>query len=306
MKIKIAVFPGIYSDSGIGNVTRMLSLCDYLAEQISDVEIDFITNDRCRIEKVFDSQRFILFDAGDLTGTYDLALYDSIRYEEDILKLLKAHCRKIIAFDFFVYKSNLIDVIINLYNHFPGDTNLFRGHIFNGIEYAILRKSILEKTPGTDLSESQVKKVLITFGGEDPNRNTVSVLRQLSGLNLTGSVLVGKLNRAREEILNRYSDQFKIYDQVKNIEAFYDTHHIVFCGGGTTLLEALYFRKQVVAIPQNIFESDFIKFVGQKTKIFSLNDLHDLLECPPKLKNDSIVDGKGRERIRKIILETIH
>jgi spore coat polysaccharide biosynthesis predicted glycosyltransferase SpsG len=308
---RLVIFPGIYSKSGIGNVYRMISLAKYLRSQNKDLEIDFVTKDKKRIFRVSKKNEFNLINFNELKKSYDVALYDSSRYEKDVLSKLRNITNRIIAFDFFNYDSDLVDEIINLYNHFPERVDSFCGKLYTGLDYAILSEKILISKSNVSKTDARVpNSFLITFGGEDPNGNTLNVLRTLYELNLNGTVLIGKFNNFNKEIQKNFNKQFKILHQVSNIEDYYSVHDCIICGGGTTLLEALYLGKPTIALPQNFYEANFIDYIKQSIKIFSLDEIMDVIRMlddnNTKIllsdKYKSFIDGKGKERISKIIL----
>jgi spore coat polysaccharide biosynthesis predicted glycosyltransferase SpsG len=290
----------------------MLSLAGYLRNQNKNLEIDFATNDRARVSKILKEDNFNLLDLNQINNDYDVALYDSVQFDEDVLKKLRSISKKTIAFDFFNYNTVLVDRIINLYNHFPEKRDNFYGIISDGVEYAILNENIIDSRCIKFKNNSLLPySILVTFGGEDPCGNTLLVLKYLYELNLTATVLIGKLNKSKEKIRQIFKDKFKIVDQVNNMEEYYSTHKLIICGGGTTLLEAIFLGRPTIAVPQNNFESDFIDNIKQKIKIFALHEILDIIgllddSTQMDLLSDeyqSLIDGKGKERIEKIIYE---
>lgn len=307
---RLVIFPGIYSSSGIGNVYRMVSLARYLRSQNQDLEIDFVTKDKENIFRVFEKDEINLIDFHNIKKKYDVALYDSIRYEKDVLSKLRNISNRIIAFDFFIYETDLVDEIINLFNHFPERVESFCGHIYQGLDYAILSEKILISKFSIPKKNSRIpKSVLITFGGEDPNGNTIRVLKTLCELNLNGTVLIGKFNRFKKEILKNFQQQFNIQHQVSNIEDYYLSHDCIICGGGTTLLEALFLGKPTIALPQNIFEANFIAYIKKRVKLYTLDEIMNIMKMLEDTNTEvlssenyaSFIDGKGMARISKII-----
>lgn len=311
---RLVIFPGIYSNSGIGNVYRMITLAKFLRRQNQDFEIDFVTKDKKRIFKVFEKNEFNLINHNGLKKSYDIAFYDSCRYEKDVLTKLRNISNRIIAFDFFNYDTDLVDEIINLYNHFPERVESFSGKLYSGLDYTILSEKILiSKLNAPKINAGIPKSVLITFGGEDPNGNTLRVLKTLHELKLNGTVLIGKFNKFKREIVRTYQKEFSIRQQVNNIEDYYLSHDCIICGGGTTFLEAIYLQKPTIALPQNIYEANFIEYIKQHIKIFTLDEIMDAIRMLEEKnqevllsdKSKSFIDGKGKERIYKIVKENI-
>jgi spore coat polysaccharide biosynthesis predicted glycosyltransferase SpsG len=302
MAKKILIYTGSYPNGGIGNVFRMMILARYLLANDPDLHIDFVLNKNGRMQgfqNILSGFNIILLN--NVRGIYSIILYDSIVFSENELQFLKKKANKIIAFDFFEYNSEEINIIINLYNHFPDKINQFNGKIFTGVQYAILRDEIIELKKNS--FHGNTNKALISFGGEDPNSNSLKVLNALKKLKeIEITCIIGNYNRDKEKILKYKSDKIHVINHVDNIADYYKNHEIMFVGGGTSLLEVLYLNKIIIAVPQNAFEADFIKSLKKKEIIYSLSDT---IKRPSfenfKCANSEIIDGKGKERIRNII-----
>jgi UDP-2,4-diacetamido-2,4,6-trideoxy-beta-L-altropyranose hydrolase len=314
MENKILIFVGIYLKGGTGNAQRMYALSKYIKNRDPKVLIDFVTNDNQKFLKIFWHNNDIsLLNLTDLSGKYDIALYDSFRNDSDILIILKKYSEKIIAFDYFDYSANLVDSIINLYNQKAERIDQFKGPIFDGVKFAILRDEIIEsKMNQENRSYIDGQKVLVTFGGEDPNGNTVKTLDLINQTDLIGTVILGSLNKVRTKALEKYERQFTILSHVDDMNNYYNMHDIIICGGGTTLLEVLYLGKPVIAVPQNELEDMFIKYIKKYIQLYNLEDITEVMKINENMANKSelytkytsLVDGKGKERIYDIIMET--
>jgi len=305
-KKNILVFPGLRKNSGTGNLIRMHSLSLFLSKNINDLSISFYINDSARFREIYPGSFDFPYYTDVNDQYFDLCLFDSSDSDESLLSYIKAHSNKIIAFDYFNYSTDKIDCIINLISHNKFEIDKFRGKIHEGAEYAIMRDEFLTAfNLPVHRSGMPGKRILITFGGEDPGSNTFSVLKRLEGSCFTDiTVLVGKLNKDREKIHSIYKEKFIVLDHVSDIVKYYSNSDIVICGGGTTFLEVLFAGIPVIPVPQNINEKNFIEKTGKVIQLFTIDDLlsgsiTDVEKAVKEYRN--IVDGKGKERICKIV-----
>lgn len=308
----VITYAGIHPQFGIGNALRMKHLVDFIRFKYPKTRIDYLVINKEKAITILQDCSFRLVDLKSMKNHYEIALYDSVFQEMEILNYLNQVADKCIGFDFFQYENQIIDVIINLYNHYSDRVNLFNGEVYQGVDYAILSDKIL-KNRNVQPPIKNKESILITFGGEDPNSNTLKVLEKLDCVKANLTVLVGKYNKDKENIYRKYKDKHSIIDQVNNIEDYFLTHDIIMCGGGTTMLEGLCLGKPIIALAQNNYENDFIKYIHQYVPIFTIQDIPQMLEIvkgPKKLSRisetyKSFIDGKGKERICSIIEKTL-
>jgi len=85
---------------------------------------------------------------------------------------------------------------------------------------------------------------------------------------------------------------------------------LIICGGGATLLEAIFIGNPIIAVPQNDTEKDFIEFIRSYIPLYRLSDLAELIlkanryDFRKKIYDaySLFIDGKGSERIRQIVM----
>jgi len=308
---KILVYSSLKKNTGTGNLIRMLTLSDFLRKKLDFFNITFFLNDYGRYKKLFPNK----FDYETITNLskdrYDLVLFDTSDNNDKLLKNFKKISKKTIAFDYFNYSTTHIDVIINIINHNYSEIEFFRGKLYEGLDFVILRDSLLsEFIKPINYRNKIAQKVLITFGGEDPSSNTLKTLNLLTKAGFKDiTVLVGKLNRESDKIFSLFEKKYNILHHVNNIEKYYKNCDAIICGGGTTMLEALYAGKPVIPIPQNINEQKLCESIAKQVKVFSLEEL---INSTVILNKDlissyrNIIDGKGKERICKIIVENLN
>lgn len=312
--MKALLYPEIYPNFGTGNVLRMSYLYQYLIESQKINHVIIISNDvdlSRNIIQSLDKDRKIILDDIKEQENFDAVIYDSPKVDVNILKNLRKRTKILIALDFFNYQNEDVDIIINLFSHNRTEINEFKGILYEGVQYCILKSEVLtQRNESVTISQNK-PRILITFGGEDPNSNTLQVLKNINFREVDVSVIIGYLNKDRGKIIDLYSQRIRLIKPTLEIGQLMASSDIVVCGGGTTLLEAIYLGNPIIAIPQNKLERDFIDSIRKTTPLFKLEDLPMLiskakdlgfrLSIEERFKN--CIDGKGKERIEQIMLD---
>ena len=109
---RILIYPGIYPTSGIGNVMRMFNLSVYVHEKLPDAQIDFLVRNEEKISSLLSNNNFInLIKVGSSLGDYEVALYDSIKVDNELLKemnqLLKKQDNRLLTAEEQAFIANL-------------------------------------------------------------------------------------------------------------------------------------------------------------------------------------------------------
>lgn len=231
----------------------------------------------------------------------------------------------IIALDYFFIHDSNVDVFINLSDYRETESpNTSQASYFTGLEYAIIRPEFYPfrmKTGTRDV----VKKILITFGGEDMAGWSLISMRWLERhirQKMHVTVIAGALNVMFKEILG-FADGNVFHDyialkQVNKIESYMSDCDVAFCGGGTSILELSYLGKPVVASPQHEMERRFLGLFERNNFILTgiEKSLREMTSMPllrlfedaglrRKLSSTGkrLVDGAGAGRVAEIILQ---
>lgn len=294
--IKCLIYTNTNIGFGLGNILRMQELYKYLTNNYSVFfKVDFYL-ENINFEKILSVP--ISYK---LSSPYDVIIIDDPLINKEKICHLRKQTVKLIAYDCFMY-DNHIDIIINLYNHYPERINNFKNKIFSGIEYAIIRDDIVCLDNSYEKSEEEKEEVniLVSIGGEDNRKLYKKFLEKLKNINAL--VYITKPGNNRDNLIFiGFTSKFPYYLNLCNL---------IICNGGTTLLEALYLNKLILAYPQNELEKIFINYISTKAKIFGYKDLSFLLtniqnkEMIDSIKeqNKGLIDGKGKKRIAEIIL----
>ena len=196
---------------------------------------------------------------------FDFLIYDMPFIEHEILTLLKAANPngRIIALDFDDYEYENVDHVFNLYNH--GDFSLAesntRTKFESGFHLAIIREGFFPyRLNGVKIAEL-FESVLVSFGGSDPSGNTLKALDALRAFPAKKVVILrGPLFRNEEQLIKIAQESGLAVDiagPVDDIERWMAEADVVICGGGTTMLEALFLGRPTIVLPQSASEQIF-------------------------------------------------
>ncbi|MEN6348810.1 MAG: glycosyltransferase [Syntrophomonas sp.] len=312
--MKILIYAGIYPKSGTGHLLRSFHLYRYL-KTCNEVEhVFFSSNDPDLLKKV-------LANLGEeshqekTTSEYDLVILDTPFISRSEISEFRQMGRVLFALDFFDYEDTSVDVAINLMNRNVTELYKFKGIVFEGLDYTIISDDILQKRSACPKFDHQRPKVLVSFGGEDPKSLTYSVLQKLDPCLFEITAIVGVLNSDYQLITDSFSTHgVTILNFTPQIGELMATSDIVICGGGTTMLEALYLGNPLIALPQNIFEENFINYIRKEAPVFSIDNITELYNCfhkpafREKIRREysALVDGQGKKRIAEILFNHVN
>jgi len=252
----------------------------------------------------------------------DLLLFDQLGDDDGLFEALKTRFPflKIVALDYFNYDNEFIDVIINLFNHNLQKSKPDRDNVqyYEGLEYAIIREEFQNYISQTREIAQRVDSVLVSFGGVDAKGNTRRALQllEMAGLPdvkvdaILGPLWTGELPQVLAPNIHLH------YSIVPSaMPSFMAETDIAFCGAGTTMMELLSLGTPAIVLPQNPLEERFALGVEQRGAIKvikgdaqqkDISYICNLFTSPQERerlsrKARSLVDGKGKERIRNVI-----
>ena len=251
---------------GMGHIIRSLALAQYLRAHHAGVAYFAINpNDS---EPVFDflkEAQVSLVDSSQVRhDNFDYLIYDMPFYDKFFFEIVReVKFKKKLGLDYFFYNSDDVNVAINLFSHGKPETSNFV--IKEGIHYAILRENILNKSrPPTG---GLPKNILITFGSTDPRNNTCRVLNHLPDTDLTINVILGPLFKHNAEfvqIIKKFRKaRINVFRNVSNMEDYMLANNLIFCGGGTTLLESIHLYRPSIVISQSLEEHNYAAAVSK-------------------------------------------
>jgi spore coat polysaccharide biosynthesis predicted glycosyltransferase SpsG len=288
----IIFFRALGNDTyGMGHIYRSLSLATALKQHSSIyLPIFIIRRHETMLAKLIEKQGFQYQEFKELHEKgKSLLVYDMPCLEVDIISAehLFSH---ILGLDYFY--ENKITLSLNLFTH--NQTKSFPFEIKEGIQFALLNNNILNTKQALTPSRQQVDNILLTFGSLDPQNNTLTALKQLVGFTGNICIILGPLYSHRHSLINFINQNptltVKLIENSQGIGEYISQSELVFCGGGTTLLECIYLAKPTIVLSQTTAESSFAKHL-EKQGLCSVNKVN-------------LLSFNEREQIRNRCLQT--
>lgn len=253
---------------GTGHVMRMIALAQAWQDRGGSVTLAACQCpapllDRLTKEKI----SFVAIEAQSLGGTEDLAdtirigkslraewiVTDGYHFQEDYHKGLQAESFKLLAVDDYGHCAEWhADVVINQNLHKSTgavESLAVTPHcrLLNGPRYALLRREFRKSVHRAQVPEEKALRILVTFGGVDPNAATLKIIRALHGLIATPldlKVLAGHANPNIEAIrleVPKSPHRIELIPACDNMPSLYQWAERVISAGGSSCYEWLYF-----------------------------------------------------------------
>jgi UDP-2,4-diacetamido-2,4,6-trideoxy-beta-L-altropyranose hydrolase len=322
---------------GLGHVYRSFELSkEFTVKQAANVVFfsNFDINSVCSISNENNKAQLVMFkgekdeDIQTLLQTIhdraiDIVIIDQQTADRRICSAIKQLKPEIltVGLDFFDYDCP-IDVIINLFNQNMLTTPKSSIYL-EGVQYAIIREDfrVYRETKKTITDET--KEIVITYGGADPNGNTLktlNLLNQINGRRLIVNVVLGKSfpNKASvDKLISKSVHECRIVENSESFESLISRVDLGFCGGGTTQLEFCAVGTPVIVYPQTQEEERFARYIekngackiiigrsSSEEKIETIKTLINNCALRRQMSNTqkTLVDMDGKKRIKTIIL----
>lgn len=226
-----------YPAIGLGHVYN----CLQLAEDIWQHRVMFLVDKKSQFafDKIASSNyQVFMQESSDIVDDInrlgpDIVINDILDTKAEYIKALKENNYCVINFEDLGEGTQYADAVINAI--YPERT-CEQNHYF-GQNYFCLRHEFLLSDPVT--INKDVKNILVTFGGTDPNNYTQKVLRAIvptcEKLNIKISVVAG-LGYDKYETLKEFKN-VDIQENVQNISDFMSEADIIFTAAGRTAFE---------------------------------------------------------------------
>lgn len=315
---------------GSGHVMRMIALAQSLVERGGNVTFLSVScpetiQERIREEGI---EALLLSETCSPGSTEDLAetvtyakergaewvITDGYHFTAHYQKGVKEAGLKLLAVDDHGYSENWhCDILLNQnLNAFRQDYSFTHHQTpLLGGKFALLRREFLRAKKAESESTPE-KKVLVTFGGTDPDNATTLILKSLNhvSLHLRITVLVGGGNQHLKEITAAVKDCIHPVEVKKNITdmpSAYQACDFIIGAGGSSCYEWIYFKRPgAISIIADNQEPVYEELV--KTGVYPLGDLRreveqkvlgeKLEEALSQSQLSSLeVDGMGASRI---------
>ena len=218
------------------------------------------------------------------------------------------------------------DAIVNLFYHgTSARPPAGECGYYEGLEYAILRPEFLMRRADRSHLRERVCDVLVCFGGTDPQRLTLKVLRTLQGELANGMKIHAVIGAGFpfkgevQEMARSVSADLKIYEDMKDMAGLMVGCDLGIVGGGTTLMEMCCMGCPPMVIAQNKTEMRFARYLCDRSAAHYLGTAEEATEEKIRtsllgLTNDwatrrrlagrgrALIDGRGRQRTAALLL----
>jgi spore coat polysaccharide biosynthesis predicted glycosyltransferase SpsG len=317
MKIIIICIGNV--NQGTGHVYRMLRLTNNCFSSMNilnmDHEILFIVNSEEYLAiKILKKNniRFIKYsDNNDLYSILsknksDIIINDCLNTSKHLIVNQKKYTQKVINFEDYGSGVNEADLIIN---SFYNKGVICGNKVYTGLKYTLLSPLLSESK--VIKSRKKPHKIILTFGGSDPNNIVLTVLKILIRNNIEKKihilVILGIGYAHKKDILELFEKHNNISISIdeQNMISQFQSSDIAITSCGCAMFEACYFLLPTICISHNdreILHTDLCP----KNTIINMGLFSNLDELTLITHLNSLIESEDkRNNIRKNML-TIH
>ena len=330
------------SEIGIGHMMRCLTLAQELKNNFDKIifltrkdsgdftetimknefEVIFIptNNDSDIIKNIVttnsENKNFLLIDHYDVDSNFESSL--------------KNIFEKIFVIDDLANRKHDCDLLIDQ-NYYRDLNQRYEKLIQNGTivllgqKYAIIRPEFRKINKKAIKKNSQIKKILVSFGGSDPTnecKKAFDALCSIENNQFEIVAIVGIYNNKFEQLKKLYEkySNIKIYRHVNDLSQLMLNSDLFIGAGGTTTWERFYMGLPSIVTIISDDQKESIEFlsdmghvinlglaknVTMKTYIQTLQKPNSDLIYNMSINNQKLVDGNGSNRIKRQIIELI-
>lgn len=319
--------------TGIGHVMRCMALSEELRKRnnecfflssidsprlIKKIKASGASYDNIgtNISRREDLQKLLSFSK---EKNIDWIVTDHYGITSQYLSQLKLHGFKVLSIDDCARIHYFSDIVVNQ-NIGAEHLHFSAGHYTKfllGPKYVLLRDELLQRRKKRNRND--VKKILITFGGSDPDNLTLKILRLLDSIHeqVELLVIIGPANRFYNQIktyARRTDLKVTLLRSPENMAEAYLASDVCVSAGGSSCYELAYFGipNIIITVADNqlniahkLKKQNISIYLGKKDafKATQFKDkIKELIENDSLRKNMSkngrkLVDGKGKKRI---------
>ena len=221
-------------------ISRKLSgsLCEFIKE--NGFEIHYLPN------KGLENDAEKTIEIINRLNSIDWLIVDNYELDKKWETILRPHVKRIMVIDDMTKREHDCDLILdqNLYQNMK---NCYEGLIppnckkLIGPKFALLRKEFLQVRKNLRKRDGEIKRILISFGSNDPTNETIKVLdaiNQLENKQIKVDLLLGISNKTSKSIKKLYSKTSNITcHQSTNIAHLMNKADLSIGAGGSTTWE---------------------------------------------------------------------
>ena len=236
---------------GLGHVYNTLILANdilnhritFLVDKHSQLAYEKIASHNYPV--VMQSQEDIVSDIARIAP--DVVINDRLDTDEAYIRSIQSLGCRVINFEDLGTGAKVADLVINAI--YP-EKEILPKHYF-GHRYFVLRDEFIY-TPPKEVAP-EVKRVLVTFGGVDPNNLTHKVIDAIYSYTQAHGItieVVAGFGYERYDTLAAYSD-IVIYRNVAHIAKLMQQSDLIFTSAGRTIYEVAAMRTPAIVLAQN-------------------------------------------------------
>ncbi|HHB2480200.1 TPA: glycosyltransferase [Bacillus cereus] len=245
-----------YREIGLGHIYRTLTL----AHNIFDHEVIFLMNKQYDLGiKLIEKQNFKIefFEQDPLPKireiSPDIIINDILDTGTDYMLKLKKMGIKVFNFEDLGPGAEYADGVFNAL--YPGNVPV--KYFYTGENYYCARPDFINSS--TKIIKENVNKVLITFGGTDPNNLTKKTLDAIANMpyEFEITVVLGPGYKYKDAIfkdIDNYSRVINVYTEINNMAEFMLEADVIFSSAGRTMYEIAMIGTPAIIISQNYRE----------------------------------------------------
>ena len=328
---------------GIGHIMRCLTLAQELKNNFD--KIIFLTqkNSSDFTETIMKNEFEVIFISANNDSDIiknivttnsvnkNFLLIDHYNVDSNFESSLKNTFEKIFVIDDLANRKHDCDLLIDQ-NYYRDLNHRYEKLIQNdtitllGPKYAIIRSEFRSINKKTIKKNSQIKKILISFGGSDPTnecKKSLDALCSIENNQFEIVAIVGIYNNKFEQLKKLYEkySNIKIYRHVNDLSLLMLNSDLFIGAGGTTTWERFYMGLPSIVTIISDDQKESIEFlsdmghvinlglaknVTSKTYVQTLQKPNFDLIYNMSINNQKLVDGNGSNRIKSQIIELIN
>jgi CMP-N-acetylneuraminic acid synthetase/spore coat polysaccharide biosynthesis predicted glycosyltransferase SpsG len=282
-----------YKEIGLGHVYNVLSIAD----ELSNFEFHFLVdrNSQLALKKIKENNFNVTIQTqNSLSNSVidlkpQLVINDILDTKADYIKKLKENKIKVINFEDLGEGSKYADIVVNaMYESAKTD----KKNIYFGSDYFCLKTEFYFTNPKR--FSSIVSKIVISFGGVDPNNLTLLCLQSIYDFCVSKNIeiyVITGLGYQLHQTLSEF-ENIKIIKNTSQISTYFNKADVIFTSGGRTTFEAAILGKPSIVLCQNEREMTHY-FLNKNKGIINLglgnkNSKSSILNCFTTLTNDEV------------------
>jgi len=239
----------------------------------------------------------------------DIFIIDNYEISVQWEKEVKPYCKKLVVID-DLNRTHVCDILINQNIGAENKYTDLQCIKLLGCKYVIFNQNIRKYYPRF---RHRIISILISFGGSDPEHNTLKVIQQIEWSNIIYFIVVGQYNTDYAEIKRATLEKSNciVYNSLSQVD-FYNLMDIVdlsIGSCGTTSYERCYLGLPSIVITTIDNQQEIstkleeIGCIKKINNVFEIKNIIQTIDVAHMSENClQLVDYKGTERIKENLL----